>query len=77
MELRHKKHMKLPRITADIVIKILKMKGFSLVRQSGSHMIFRNEKGVRVTVPCHSGKILHPKVLKCIMKDAELTTEDF
>jgi len=69
--------MRLPRVTADKIIKLLKKKGFFLVRQSGSHMIFRNEKGVRVTVPYHSGKILHPKVLKSIMKDAELTSEDF
>ncbi len=40
-------------------------------------MIFRNEKGVRVTVPHHSNKILHPKVLKSIMNDAELTEKDF
>jgi len=69
--------MKLPRITAEKIIKVLKSKGFVLVRQSGSHMIFKNEKGIRVTVPYHSGVILHPKVLKNIMKDAELTIEDF
>ncbi len=69
--------MRLPKITSDEVIKILKKKGFVLARQSGSHMIFRNEKGIRVTVPHHSGKILHPKVLKSIMNDAELTEEDF
>lgn len=69
--------MRLPRVTAEKVIKLLKKKGFVLVRQSGSHMIFRNEKGVRVTVPYHSGKILHPKVLKRIIEDAELTVEDF
>lgn len=69
--------MKLPRVTSDEVIKILKKKGFVLARQSGSHMIFRNEKGFRVTVPHHSGKMLHPKIVKSIMNDAELTEEDF
>ncbi len=69
--------MKLPRVTADKMIKVLKKKGFQVVRQSGSHMILRNEKGVRVTVPIHAGKILHPKIVKSIMKDAELTVEDF
>ena len=68
--------MKTPRITADKLLKLLKNKGFVIVRQSGSHIILRNEKGVRVTVPCHSGKIIHPKIIKNIMNDAELTLED-
>jgi len=31
----------------------------------------------RVTVPFHSGKILHPKVLESILRDADLTFEKF
>jgi len=50
---------KLPRVTADEVIKALKRVGFSLVRQSGSHKIHKNAQGKRVTVPCHAGRILH------------------
>ncbi len=68
--------MKMPRVSSDEIIRILKRKGFTIVRQSGSHMIFRNEKGVRITVPHHYGKILHPKILKSIMNDAELKEED-
>jgi len=69
--------MKLPRVTAGKVISVLKKKGFRLVRQSGSHMIFRNDEGTRVTVPYHSGKILHPKLLRSIMKDADISPEEF
>lgn len=69
--------MKLPRLTAKEIIRILERKGFLLARQSGSHKIFRNSEGKRVTVPFHSGKIIHPKVLKSIMKDAGITEEDF
>jgi len=65
--------MKLPRVTARKIIAVLKRKGFRLVRQSGSHMIFRNDEGVRVTVPYHSGEMLHPKLLKRIMEDAGVT----
>ena len=68
---------KLPRVTADEVIKALKRVGFSLVRQSGSHKIHKNAQGKRVTVPCHAGRILHPKVLKSILRDADLTAERF
>jgi len=68
---------KLPRITADKVIQVLNKIGFVCVRQSGSHMIFKNQGGKRVTVPYHSKKILHPKVLKSILNDADLSIEEF
>ena len=68
--------MKLPRITAGDIIKIMEKKGFYCARQSGSHKIYKNEKGRRVTVPFHSGKILHPKVLKSILRDAEITADE-
>lgn len=68
---------RLPRITAAEVIRALEKAGFSLARQSGSHKIYKNEEGKRVTVPYHSGKILHPKVLRSILRDADLTIERF
>jgi len=63
-------------VTAAEIIRVLERIGFVQVRQSGSHRIFKNEKGRRVTVPFHRGKILHPKVLKSIMRDADLTTDE-
>ncbi len=67
---------KLPRITADKLIPTLEKNGFILVRQSGSHKIFRNGDQVRVTVPYHSGEILHPKILRQILTDAGLSPDD-
>ncbi len=67
---------KLPRLTARQIVAVLEKAGFSLARQSGSHMIYKNAVGKRVTVPFHVSKILHPKVLKNILRDAELTTQD-
>ncbi len=67
---------KLPRLTARQIITVLEKAGFSLARQSGSHMIYRNAAGRRATVPFHAAKILHPKVLKSILRDADLTVED-
>jgi len=37
----------------------------------------KNAQGKRVTVPYHAARILHPKVLKSILRDADLTTEKF
>lgn len=51
---------KLPRITAADAIKVLESIGFSFSQQSGSHKVYKNKAGKRVTVPYHSGRILHP-----------------
>jgi len=67
---------KLPRLTAREIVAVLERIGFSLARQSGSHQIYKNAAGKRVTVPFHASKILHPKVLKSIMRDAELGPAD-
>lgn len=66
----------LPRLTASEIIKALEKSGFALVRQSGSHRIYKNSEGRRATVPFHSGKILHPKVLKSIMNEADLNLDE-
>jgi predicted RNA binding protein YcfA (HicA-like mRNA interferase family) len=68
---------RLPRVTAAQIVRVLEKQGFWLARQSGSHRIYKNEAGKRVTVPYHSGKVLHPKVLKSILRDADLTVEQF
>jgi predicted RNA binding protein YcfA (HicA-like mRNA interferase family) len=68
---------KLPRVTAAEAIKVLERVGFALTRESGSHKIFKNKEGKRVTVPYHAGKILHPKLLRSILKDADLTVRKF
>jgi predicted RNA binding protein YcfA (HicA-like mRNA interferase family) len=68
---------KLPRVTASEVINVLEKVGFSFSRQSGSHKIYKNQQGRRATDPYHSGVILHPKVFKSILRDADLSTEKF
>ena len=67
--------MRLPKLTAKEIITVLLKVGFVLSRQSGSHQIYKNRDGKRVTVPFHTNKILHPKVLKSILKDAGLDEE--
>ena len=68
---------KLPRVTAAEAIRVLERVGFLLARQSGSHKIYKNKEGKRVTVPYHSGRTLHPKVLQNILRDANLTVKRF
>jgi len=68
---------RLPRVTADEIIRVSEKVDFALARQSGSHKIYKSSTGKRVTVPYHKGKVLHPKVLASILKDANLSREDF
>lgn len=68
---------KMPGVTASDVIGVLEKIGFSLIRKSGSHRIYKNKSGKRVTVPYHSGKVLHPKILKSILSDSDLLIDKF
>ena len=68
---------KAPRVNANQVIRAIQKIGFIFSRQSGSHRIYRNSSGRRVTVPFHTSKILHPKIISNIMDDAGLTLKEF
>ncbi|MFQ5788576.1 MAG: type II toxin-antitoxin system HicA family toxin [Thermodesulfobacteriota bacterium] len=68
-----------PAVTSREVVKVLESIGFRFVRQSGSsHAIYKrvNDKR-RTNVPIHSGKIIKRKTLKAILKDADLTVDQF
>jgi len=70
--------MKLPRVTGAKVVKALEKSGFMEVRRKGSHChMYHSEKDRLVTVPIHSGKIIAPKTLKSILKQTEISVEDF
>ena len=66
---------KSPRVSAKQIIAVLQRVGFICIRQSGSHKIYKNDFGRRVTVPFHGEKILHPKILKSICEDADISLE--
>ncbi len=70
--------MKLPRISGKDTANILKKKGFVAVRQKGDHLRLEKntvEKTIKLTVPLH--KELKKGTLNRIIKDAELTLEEF
>jgi len=67
---------RLPKLTAKEIIIVLEKLGFYLSRQSGSHKIYKNADGKRTTIPFHANQTLHPKILKSIIKDAEITAAD-
>lgn len=69
---------KLPRWTAKQLIRFLKINGFHESNQKGSHLHLRNlETGRQTTVPIHGGKIIGPGLLKAILVQAGLDSEEF
>ena len=60
---------KLPRMTAKDAEKILLDSGFTFLRQKGSHRIY-GKTSKRMVIPFHSGKILHPKIVKELIEIA-------
>ncbi len=68
---------KIPRITSKELIKAVSRMGFEFQRQTGSHKIFKNADGIRITIPDHAGKIIHPKIVKTILNDSKITVDEF
>lgn len=69
---------KLPVVSARKLIKVLKKKGFILNRIAGSHHIFvREVDKLSVSVPVHPGHDLGRGITLSILKDADITVDEF
>ena len=66
---------KQPRLTAKEAEKLLLDAGFIQIRSKGSHRVYRLED-VRVVIPFHSGKVLHPKIVQQVMQAIKPTDND-
>ncbi|MEK7165775.1 MAG: type II toxin-antitoxin system HicA family toxin [Patescibacteria group bacterium] len=68
----------IPVITATKLFKVLKKKGFVLDRIKGSHHVFVSVSDqVSVSVPFHKGRDLGRGITRAILKDANITLEEF
>lgn len=67
----------LPQIKAKQLIKTLAKFGFSEHRQKGSHLIMAHPDGRRASIPVHPGKDIPRGTLKGILRDLEISTEEF
>ncbi len=68
---------KLPRITATELVRALHKDGWYDDHQRGSHLFLMHpNKGGRVAVPMHAGKIIKAGLLAGILKDADLTPDE-
>lgn len=61
---------KLPRWTAAHAESELLAAGFERLRSKGSHRIY-GHAALRVTIPFHTGAVLHPKIVKHTLEQIE------
>jgi len=59
------------------IIKVLKKLEFVKIRQSSSHAVFRHKDGRWTTVPIHKGKDVGKGLLRKILKDINISVDDF
>jgi len=68
----------LPSLNARKVVRALKRAGFVEDRQKGSHLILIHPgTKARTVVPIHSNRSIKGPLLRAIVRDADLTVEEF
>ncbi len=65
-------------VKPEKILKIVKKLGFELIHVKGSHHVFKNAEGRRITIPVHKGKSIGKGLLlKIIKEDLKLTRQEF
>jgi predicted RNA binding protein YcfA (HicA-like mRNA interferase family) len=68
---------KFPSLTGKEIITTLKKAGFLVERQRGSHVFMRHSDGRATVVPVHSGEIIGSGLFSKILRDVEMSKDDF
>jgi predicted RNA binding protein YcfA (HicA-like mRNA interferase family) len=69
---------KLPSLNARKVLQALKRAGFAEDRQKGSHLVLIHPASkARTVVPVHPGRTIKEPLLRAIIRDANLTVDEF
>jgi predicted RNA binding protein YcfA (HicA-like mRNA interferase family) len=64
-------------LTAPQLERLLFDLGFVEVRQKGSHVFYRHEDGRTTTIPHHSSKDLPRPLLRAILRQINLTVDEY
>ena len=68
---------KLPHLTGKKVITALSKAGFTVIRIRGSHHFLRHKDRRSTVVPVHSGDEIGAGLLGKILRDCEMTRDEF
>ena len=66
-----------PRLAGKEILRTLQRMGIEVVRQRGSHVIVKSSEGKVSVIPIHAGEIIEPGLLKSILRDLDITLEEF
>ena len=66
-----------PTLKSSDITKGLQKASFQLVRQKGSHARFEHDDGRATTVPIHAGQDVGRGLLRKILRDIEMSLEEF
>ncbi|MEK7119664.1 MAG: type II toxin-antitoxin system HicA family toxin [Patescibacteria group bacterium] len=68
---------KISPISSKKLAAIAEKLGFVKVRQTGSHARYIHRDGRRTSIPMHSGENIHPGLLRKILRDIQISPEEF
>ena len=68
---------RLPIVGFRQIERVLLHLGFQAVRQKGSHVFYRHPDGRTTTLPNHPGRDLARPLVREILREIDLTIEDF
>lgn len=66
-----------PAVTGKQVVAALGKAGFSVLRVRSSHHFMRHPDGRTTVVPVHAGETIGPGLMSKILRDCELSREQF
>ena len=67
----------MPVVRPRDLVRLLERMGFILYHQVGSHAQFKDARGRRITTSLHAGQEIKRRTLRGIIKDLEITVEEF
>lgn len=68
---------KLPALTGKEIVKALERAGFSVIRTRSSHNFLRHPDGRTTIVSVHAGETIGPGLMSKILRDFEMTRDEF
>jgi predicted RNA binding protein YcfA (HicA-like mRNA interferase family) len=68
---------KLQIVDAKRMERLLLLLGSQKTRQKGSHVFYKHPDGRATTVPHHKGRVLAPPLIREILREIEVTVDDY
>jgi predicted RNA binding protein YcfA (HicA-like mRNA interferase family) len=68
---------RLPRVKGKDIVRALQKAGFHVARTRGSHVFLKHPDGRATAVPVHSGETIGTGLMAAILRDIEMSTEEF